>query len=110
VTVGRLLILTGLGAVLGVMGARFVLVGSGLSLLPWAVAAVLIGLTSPSYAGAIKGAARFGFALAFAFMLAGYDGQAALASRLLPFALLGLVGALCATLIALGAVAVRPAA
>ena len=83
------------GAVLGVVGARYVLVGSALSLLPWALVGLLIGRLAGSRAAAVGSGAGYGFALAFAFMVAGYDGEAPLAHRLLPFAGIGLVGAGC---------------
>jgi hypothetical protein len=88
------------GAALGVIGARYVLVGSGWSLLPWGLAALLVGVLAGSRRLAALDGAVFGFALAFVFMAAGYDGAASLASRLPFFALLGLVGAGCAALLA----------
>ncbi len=97
-----LVLLVLLGVVLGVTGAKYLLVGSVLSLLPWGLVAALIGYTTPSRARATLAASGYGFALAFAFMVAGYQGQAPVTHRLPPFALLGLLGAACATLLALG--------
>ena len=88
------------GAALGVIGARYVLVGSGWSLLPWGLAALLVGVLAGSARLAALDGAVFGFALAFVFMAAGYEGAAPLASRLPFFAVLGLVGAGCAALLA----------
>jgi hypothetical protein len=90
-----------LGAVLGILGARYVLVGSGWSLLPWGLVAVLVGVLARTRGQAAIDGSMYGFALAFVFMVAGYDGAEPLARRLPFFALLGLVGAACATLLAL---------
>ena len=90
-----------LGAAMGVLGARYVFVGSGQSLLPWSLVALLVGGFAPTRGAAAAGAAAYGFTLAFAFMVAGYDGSETLLSRLPFFAILGLVGAGCATLLAL---------
>ena len=81
------------GALLGVIGARFLFVGSGLSLIPWAVAALALGIWCSSWRQALAVGAAFGFSLAFVFMLAGYAGAAPLSTRVLPFAALGVVGA-----------------
>ena len=83
------------GLVLGFLGARVVLIGSGLSLVVWAVAGVALGLCCPTGRLAAAVGALFGFVLAFTFMVAGYDGAAPLVTRLAPFAVLGLVGAGC---------------
>ncbi len=93
--------LVALGATLGLLGARYVLVGSGLSLVPWGLVAVLVGVLAHSRRAALAGAAAYGCALAFTFMVAGYDGGAPVLSRLPFFAILGLVGAACAALLAL---------
>jgi hypothetical protein len=52
--------------------------------------------------------AVFGFTVGFAFMCFGYEGSAGLATRALPFALIGTFSGVCA--IALGAVACGVAA
>jgi hypothetical protein len=94
---------TGAGALLGYLGARVVLVGSGLSLIPWALAALVLGACARSRPTAAVTGAVFGFALAFTFMTTGYDGAAPLRTRLLPFAVLGVVGAACGTTLAIAA-------
>jgi hypothetical protein len=88
------------GAVLGYLGARVVLVGSGLSLIPWALAGLALGGCCASRRLAAAAGAVYGFALAFTFMTTGYDGTAPLHTRLLPFALLGVVGAICGLVLA----------
>ena len=93
--------LVAVGATLGVLGARYLFVGSSLSLVPWGLVAVVVGVLAHSRRAALAGAAAYGFALAFTFMVAGYDGTATVLSRVPFFAILGLVGAACAALLAL---------
>jgi uncharacterized membrane protein YccF (DUF307 family) len=93
--------LVALGAILGLLGARYLFVGSGLSLVPWGLVAILVGVLARSRRAALGGAAAYGFALSFTFIVAGYDGSATVMSRLPFFAVLGLVGAACAALLAL---------
>jgi hypothetical protein len=100
-TVWRYTGLVALGAALGLLGARYVFVGSGVSLVPWGLVALLVGAFAPSRRAALAGASAFGFALAFTFMVTGYDGTASVLSTLPFFALLGTVGAACAALLAL---------
>ncbi len=88
------------GALLGFLGARVVLVGSGLSLIPWGLVGLAFGAYCRSGREALGAGAVFGFALAFTFMTTGYDGSAALHTRLLPFAVLGAVGAICGAALA----------
>ena len=83
-----------IGVLLGIIGARYVFVGSWLSLIPWGIAGLAIGFWGDRRAGMINGAV-FGFVLAFVFMIAGYGGTASLLSRLPFFAILGLFGAFC---------------
>ena len=90
-----------LGTVLGLLGARYLFVGSGLSLIPWGLVAVLTGVLSPTRRAAVAGAAAYGFTLALTFMVAGYDGTATVVSRLPFFGILGLFGAGCAAVLAL---------
>lgn len=103
----RATLLTLLGVALGVIGSRYLLVGSALSLLPRGIVAGLIGYTSRSRHSTISAAASYGFALAVSFMIAGYQGHAPVTAHVLPFALLGLLGAACATLLALATHAIR---
>ncbi len=81
-----------IGVLLGVIGARLVFVGSGLSLVPWSIAGVAFGLFARSRPEAMKLGGVYGFALSFVFMLAGYSGDASVLTRLPFFALLGFLG------------------
>lgn len=88
------------GASLGLIGARFVFVGSGLSLIPWAIVGLGLGAWCTRRESLGVGAA-YGFSLAFVFMVAGYEGRSPLTGRLPAFALLGLVGAVCGMALAM---------
>ena len=94
------------GAFLGVLGARFLFVGSGLSLIPWAIVGLVLGAWCSRVESLGVGAA-YGFTLAFVFMIAGYSGSSPLIGRLPAFAVLGAVGAVCGLVLGLlGALAV----
>jgi hypothetical protein len=96
----RLLLSVLVGAALGFLCGTVLLVGSGLSLVPWSVAGIVVGALSTSRAEAVRNGAAYGFALAYVFMIAGYDGSAALHTRLAPFLLFGAVGAVCGAALA----------
>ncbi len=82
------------GVILGFLSARYIFVGSWLSLIPWAIVGLVVCYWSGKQQAIINGAI-YGFAIAFTFMLAGYSGSASLISRVPFFAILGLIGALC---------------
>lgn len=83
-----------LGALLGIVGARYLLVGSALCLVPWSIAGLCIGYFNDRRGAMINGAV-YGFVLSFAFMCAGYKGAAPLLMRVPFFLLLGLIGGAC---------------
>ena len=91
--VRKLIVATLVGVVLGVIGARVLFVGSGLSLIPWSIVGMALGAWCSSLGETLSVGAVFGFVLAFVFMVAGYAGAAPLLTRVLPFAALGVVGA-----------------
>ena len=105
----RLGLSAGLGALLGLVGAQVLFVDSGLSLVPWTVAGLLLGLMGRTRVEAAQVGAAYGFCLAFVFMLAGYSGDASLLSRVPFFVLLGLFGAVCGLILAVLGRAVLPA-
>jgi hypothetical protein len=86
------------GAILGLVGARYLFVGSWLSLIPWGIAGLLIGYWSQKREWLVNGIC-YGFTVCFVFMLAGYAGSASLVSRLPFFALIGAFGAFCGLLL-----------
>jgi hypothetical protein len=90
-----------LGLTLGWLAARPLsgLAAGNLGL--WAVAVVALGTTYGTAPGKAIRLGAFGFAVGFSFMCFGYSGAEPLATRLLPFALIGVFCGGCA--IALGA-------
>jgi hypothetical protein len=88
------------GPILGVINAKYLFVGSGLSLIPWSLAGLAFGAWSSSWKQALVMGSSYGFSLAYVFMIASYDGPD-LVGHLLPLAGLGLVGAACGLVLAL---------
>ena len=80
------------GAVLAIVGARYLFVGSWLSLIPWTIAGLAVGHV-PDRRRALGIGGAFGFAVFFAFMVAGYTGARPMLGRMPFFAIVGLVGA-----------------
>jgi len=81
------------GGVVGWLCARVVFVGSAVALVPWAILGMLFGWFSPGWRFAAIAGAVYGFVLADTFLIAGYEGESPLATVLLPFAALALIGA-----------------
>jgi hypothetical protein len=75
------------GLLLGFIGGPVII------LLPWALVSLAIGAFSVGKRVAVINGSIFGFVAAFTFMVSGYEGQEAIITRLLPFVILGLVGA-----------------
>jgi hypothetical protein len=90
-----------LGTFLGWAGARPLSVLAVGNVVLWGVATVALGMIDGTAPAKAVRLGVYGFALGFAFMCFGYTGEAALSTRLVPFALIGLFCAVCA--IALGA-------
>jgi hypothetical protein len=65
-------------------------------LIPWGTNSFAIAYKVSSYK--IISAAGFGFAASFAFMMAGYSGEASLVSRIPPFLVIALFGGICGSL------------
>ena len=91
----KLLVVIVVGALLGVLGARYLFVGSWVSLILWGLVGLALGLWCRSRREALINGAVYGFVISFVFMLAGYAGEASIISRIPFFAILGLVGAVC---------------
>jgi hypothetical protein len=89
-----------IGAVLGIIGSKYLLVGSSLSLIPWGIINILIGWFSQTNKWAIINGVAYGFSLCFMFMLAGYSGADPVVTKIPFFILIGLFGALCGHTIA----------
>ena len=95
----KLMISIIIGIILGVIGSRYLFVGSALSLIPWGIVGVLLGWWSTNRKEAIVNGSAYGFLLAFSFMFAGYQGSAPIVSHIPFFAILGLVAAICGTIL-----------
>jgi len=90
------LLMAGLaGLVLGIICSRYILVGSALSLIPWALVGVALGAWADSFLRGATMGAMYGFWLTFSFMAAGYTGLDSVLTKIIPFAILGLFGAIC---------------
>jgi hypothetical protein len=75
---------------LGALSARFLFIGSWLSLIPWVIAGLLCGTWASNKKQALKNGATYGFVLPVAFMLTGYNGAYSL-QKLLPLFILSLI-------------------
>jgi hypothetical protein len=79
------------GVVLGIVGARYLFVGSWLIVVPWAITGLLLGYWGTKDESLVNGV-TFGFVLSFVFMIAGYSGQPSLLSRIPIFLVLSAFG------------------
>ena len=80
------------GIVLGFLGSKLLFLG-WLTVIPWGLAALLVGYLALNRRQALFAGVVFGFFLGFVFMIGGYSGSDPLLSKLLPFALIGVVTA-----------------
>ncbi len=81
------------GVALGAASPLYVFLGA-VSVIPWGLVAGALGMWG-NKREALKSGAVYGFALSFAFLVAGYTGTASLVSRFPFFAILALFGAVC---------------
>ena len=86
-----------IGALVGWLGAHATILGAW-TLLPWGLGGAILGY-SARHRSALAGAV-YGFVLSFVFMLSVYSGKAPVISRMPFFALLGVVGAVCGSILA----------
>jgi hypothetical protein len=91
----KLIVAVLVGIVFGILSSRYLLVGSALSLIPWGIVGLLLGIWCLTYKNAIVTGALYGFVVAFTFMVAGYGGSDPLLSKSPFFIILGVVGAVC---------------
>lgn len=83
------------GSILGIIGSRFLFVGSSLSLIPWAIAGLILGWFAKDRKQSLLIGSVYGFFLSFVFMVAGYNGTKPLI-QVIPFFIgLGIFGAIC---------------
>ena len=95
----KVLIISLIAILLGVIGAKYIFVGSFMSLLPWGLIGLATGIYAKNSKEAITNGALYGFLLSFVFMLTGYAGTAPILSRFPFFAILGLFGAVCGVIL-----------
>ncbi len=63
------------GLVLGLGTAQWVLVGSWASLIPWALAGLIVGVAAPDATGAARAGAVYGAVLVVSFVVGGRSGD-----------------------------------
>lgn len=97
----KLLVAGLVGVILGGVVSKYLFVGSYLNLIPWGIVGIGFGWWSDSKKHAIRNAGVYGFVLSFVFMFIGYQGSAPIISRIPFFAVLGLVGLVCGSLLGL---------
>ena len=81
-----------LAVLLGFLATRMLFL-QWATLIPWAVAAVVVGAISRDRREALAGGAAYGFALGFSFTAFGYGGSDPLLGKVPFFAILGVVSA-----------------
>jgi hypothetical protein len=64
-------------------------------LIPWAIIGLVIGALCGARGAALLTGGVFGFAAAYTFVIHGYAGTQPLITRLAPFVIFGLIGAVC---------------
>ncbi len=96
----KILISVLLGTILGILGSRYLFVGSALSLVVWAIIGLFIGYWTDKRKTSVINGIIYGFFLSFIFMVAGYEGDN-LVSALPFFILLGLFGSFCGSILGL---------
>ncbi len=90
----KTLVAAGAGLILGIIGARYVFVGSWLNLVPWGIAGFAIGCWGAKNESIANGVI-FGFVLTLVFLIAGYSGSYTLLSRVPFFVILSAFGSIC---------------
>ena len=88
------------GVVLGIVGARYLFVGSWMILLPWSLAGIALGWWGTKNEAIVNGVS-YGFILSIIFLIAGYSGRFSLFSRIPFFIVFGAFGAMCGMILGL---------
>ena len=90
-----------LGIVLGNIAARYLFVGSVLTLIPWSIAGISLGVWNHSYRQAAINGLLYGFFLSMSFLIADYTGLDPVATKLPGFVALSIIGAIGGIVLAL---------
>ncbi len=93
----RIIVVVALGIAFGLIGARFVFVGSWLSLIPWGVVCLVIGLSTRSWPATLLLGAVFGVTVVLAFEIFGYQGTGPLTRALPLFVAISFAGGILST-------------
>jgi hypothetical protein len=91
----RALLLSSIGAAVALLVSSTVFHGNVYSLIVWAIAGLFVGFLTKSKKESLIAGGVYGFILSYMFMTLGYKGTRPYISVVVPFALLGLFGALC---------------
>lgn len=83
------------GGVIGFFG------GPVFVLIPWAFFGLCIGVISSSRPVAVLCGAIYGFFASYSFLISGYDGASSVFTKLIPFAIMAVFGAICASVLAI---------
>src|SRR6476660_9818120 len=95
----RMIIAVVVGTLLGTTGPYYSFL-RWFSLIPWGIAGLVLGYRSRPGESARTGM-LYGFSLCFTFLVAGYNGNASLISRLPFFGMISVFGAICGLTLAL---------
>jgi hypothetical protein len=79
-------------AAMSYVSSRYLFVGSGLNLIPWALLAMLWGLVQPDRRLAIRSGAVFGFALSFVFLWIDKSGHTSSGQFVILLVVIGALG------------------
>ena len=96
-TPGKLFLSAVIGGILGYAASRFLFL-QWLTLIPWGLAALLVGYFSTTRRQSVLNGIAFGFFMGFIFMAAGYTGNDPIITKIPFFASLGIVSAACGAL------------
>lgn len=88
------------GIILGFVASKMLFL-QWATLLPWGVAGLIIGLFGKTKKESAVLGAVYGFCLGFVFMLGVYEGSAPIVTRIPFFAIIGLVSAICGSILSL---------
>lgn len=95
----RMFVSAVIGAILGYAASKLLFL-QWLTLIPWGLAALVIGYFSATRQESILAGLAYGFLLGFIFMLAGYSGADPVITKVPFFVLLGIISAVCGAILA----------
>ena len=90
------------GLILAFIASHVLFVGSARTLIPWGIAGLILGWWGKNKKHSLLIGAIYGFVLSFSFMSFGYTGKVPYITRIPPFIILGLFGAVCGLILGIG--------